>query len=91
MELKFGNIYDLKPKFTEEEKSQLLKEFSDKFTEAHKLMAWIEDPTVNLDDRTQYFNHMYCIFDSMHILTKLLRKSGLTEKEIIAALNEVPF
>lgn len=91
MELKFGDIYDLKPQFSEEEKNKLLKEFSDKFTESHRLMAWIEDPTVSLDDRTKYFNHMYCIFNSMHILMHLLRKSGLTEKEIIASLNEVPF
>lgn len=91
MQLTFGNMYDLKPQFTEEEKNQLLMELSNKFTEAHKLMAWIEDPAISLETRVQFFNHMYCIFNSMHILLHLLKKSGLTEKEIIAALNDVPF
>lgn len=91
MDIKFGEIFDLAIKFNEDEKKEILKEFSNNFTQAHKLMAWIEDPNVNINERTKYFSSMFCIFDSMLLLIKLLMNSGMTDKQIIEALNDLPF
>jgi hypothetical protein len=91
MELIFHENYSINFRITEDEKKQLLKEFSDKFNSAHKLMVWIEDPNVPVRDRTEYFPNMFFIFQSMDRLLKMLLDAGLSETDIVKALNDLPF
>jgi len=91
MELIFHENYSINFRITEDEKKQLLEEFSDKFNSAHKLMAWIENPDVPVEERKEYFANLFFIFQSMDRLIKMLLDAGLSETEIIKALNELPF
>jgi len=91
MKIEFNENYSIKYEITEDEKKQLLQEFSNKFNSAHKLMAWIEDPDVTVQDRLPYFANMFFIFKSMNKLLEMLLEAKLSETEIIKALNELPF
>lgn len=91
MKLQINDNFSINFHLTEDEKKELLKDFSNNFTQAHKLMAWIEDPNVKITERLEYFAHMWFIFESMSRILKLLTEAGLSEKQIIEALNELPF
>jgi hypothetical protein len=91
MNVNFTETFALKYILTEDEKNGLLEEYSNNFTQAHKLMAWIEDPNVPVQERAQYFTSMYLIFESMSNMLKLLLAAGINELEIIKALNDLPF
>ncbi len=77
--------------FTEDEKKKLLEQFSNNFTQAHQLMAWIEDPNVPVKERYQYYDHMFHIFESLHTLLLIFPEAGITSNQVIDALNELPF
>ncbi len=91
LEIIINSNFSLNFKLTEDETKKLLKDFSDNFTQAHMLMKWIEDPDVKITERLEYFAHMWFIFESMSRILKLLTEAGLSEKQIIEALNEIPF
>ncbi len=91
MKIQIHENFSTNFELTEEEKKSLLEEFSQNFTQAHQLMKWIEDPDVPIKDRTEYFPHMCFIFETMHKILGILREANLSEKEIITALNELPF
>lgn len=91
LELVINDNFSLNFKFTVDETKKLLESFSNNFTQAHMLMKWIEDPNVKMAERLDYFAHMWFIFESMSRILRILMEAGVSEKQIIEALNDLPF
>lgn len=74
-------------------KQDLIAEFAKEFHKCRKMIDWFDDPASSNEGREkklEFFMQMPWILEGLHQTLTIMIKAGVTEKEIIEALD-LPF
>ena len=75
---------------TPEEKTHLLSDYSEIYNKYEPFEKWMNNPEVSLEDKKIYEDKFIQAMHSLSFLFRLLKMSGIPEKEILE-YQEIPF